>query len=100
MSRKKTHVPDHLVNIEDFTEEVVVEEKAEDKNEAEENDKKENEMEIEKDIRIFEKLENVFHEDVVAIEKQKGDYFPLMKATNRYEDHCVHWGQWVKDHRT
>lgn len=44
---------------------------------------------------IFETLENVFKEDVLAIEKQKGKYFPLMKSTNKYEDHCVHFGQWV-----
>jgi len=44
----------------------------------------------------FETLEDVFKEDVQAIEKQKGPYFPLMKAMNRYEDHCVHFGKWVK----
>ena len=45
----------------------------------------------------FETLEDVFKEDVVAIEKQKGPYFPLMKAMNRYEDHCVHFGKWFKE---
>jgi hypothetical protein len=45
----------------------------------------------------FQTLEDVFHEDVEAIEQQKGKYFPLMKSVNRLEDHCVHFGQWVKD---
>ena len=45
----------------------------------------------------FETLEDVFKEDVQAIEKQKGPYFPLMKAMNRYEDHCVHFGKWFKE---
>ena len=45
---------------------------------------------------IFETLEQVFKEDVAAAEKQKGNYFPLMKAMNRYEDPCVHFGKWVK----
>jgi len=45
---------------------------------------------------IFETLEQVFKEDVATAEKQKGNYFPLMKAMNRYEDHCVHFGKWVK----
>jgi hypothetical protein len=45
----------------------------------------------------FETLEDVFHEDVQAIEKQKGPYFPLMAAINRLEEHCVHWGAWVQD---
>jgi nitrite reductase/ring-hydroxylating ferredoxin subunit len=44
----------------------------------------------------FEKLEDVFLEDVETIEMQKGNYFPLIKAMNRYEDHCVHFGKWVK----
>jgi hypothetical protein len=43
----------------------------------------------------FETLETVFKEDVAAIEMIKGKYFPLMNAMNKYEDHCVHWGQWV-----
>jgi len=41
-------------------------------------------------------VEDVFHEDVETIEQQKGSYFPLMKAVNRLEEHCVHFGQWVK----
>ena len=48
---------------------------------------------------IFETLEQVFKEDVAATEKQKGNYFPLMKAMNRYEDHCVHFGKWVTANR-
>jgi hypothetical protein len=47
----------------------------------------------------FEKLEDVFHEDIDAIETQKGQYFPLMKAVNRLEEHCVHFGKWVIKHR-
>jgi hypothetical protein len=49
--------------------------------------------------KVFEKLEEVFHEDVVAIESQKGKYFPLMKATSRLEEHCIHYGQWVSKNR-
>jgi len=48
------------------------------------------------DKLIFETLEPVFHEDIQAAELQKGPYFPLTKASNRLEDHCVHWGQWYK----
>lgn len=44
---------------------------------------------------IFETAEEIFKEDVMAVELQKGDYFPLMEATNMYEDHCVHFGKWV-----
>jgi nitrite reductase/ring-hydroxylating ferredoxin subunit len=42
----------------------------------------------------FETLENVFHEDVNASSKQRVNYFPLMSANNRLEDHCVHFGKW------
>lgn len=48
---------------------------------------------------IFETAEHVFKEDVAAVEVQRGDYFPLMKAVNRYEDHCVHFGKWVIEHK-
>ena len=48
---------------------------------------------------IFETLETVFKEDVATAELQKGNYFPLMKAMNRYEDHCVHFGNWVKNNK-
>lgn len=44
---------------------------------------------------IFETLTTVFQEDINTAEKQKGDYFPLINAMNRYENHCVHWGKWV-----
>lgn len=47
----------------------------------------------------FETLEDVFCEDVAAIEKQKGGYFPLMKAINKNEYHCVHFGQWWRDNK-
>jgi hypothetical protein len=46
----------------------------------------------------FETLEDVFKEDVSAIEKQKGKWFPLMSAVNRLEEHCIHYGKWVKSH--
>lgn len=45
----------------------------------------------------FETLEDVFHEDVQAIEKQKGPWYPLMSAVNRLEAHCIHYGKWIKD---
>jgi len=48
---------------------------------------------------IFETLEPVFHEDIKAAEMQKGNYFPLSTAMNRYEDHSVHFGNWVKNNR-
>lgn len=47
----------------------------------------------------FETLEDVFREDVAAIEQQKGGYFPLMKASNKNEEHCVHFGQWYRDNK-
>jgi hypothetical protein len=47
----------------------------------------------------FETLEDVFKEDVVASELQKGNYFPLMSAMNRYEDHCVHFGAWFNKNK-
>lgn len=49
---------------------------------------------------IFETLEPVFHEDILAAEMQKGKYFPLASAMNRYEDHCVHFGNWIKSNRS
>jgi nitrite reductase/ring-hydroxylating ferredoxin subunit len=48
---------------------------------------------------LFETLETVFKEDVATAELQKGDYFPLIKAMNRYEDHCVHFGKWVMENK-
>lgn len=47
---------------------------------------------------IFETLDMVFKEDVEAAEQQAVDYYPLMKAINRYEDHCVHFGNWYRRH--
>jgi hypothetical protein len=44
---------------------------------------------------IFETAEQVFIEDVKTSEKQKGNYFPVINPMNKYEDHCVHFGQWV-----
>ncbi len=49
---------------------------------------------------IFETLEDVFRQDVNAIEKQKVDYFPLASAINEYENHCVHFGKWYKEHKS
>lgn len=55
---------------------------------------------VEADRRyVFETLEQVFKEDVQTAELQKGDYFPLMQAVNRYEDHCVHFGNWVRSNK-
>ena len=51
------------------------------------------------DRMIFETLETVFKEDVATAELQKGNYFPLINAMNRYENHCVHWGEWVRNNR-
>jgi hypothetical protein len=48
---------------------------------------------------IFEKLEDIFREDVQAIEKQKSPYFPIIRPYNRLENHCVHYGKWVKANR-
>jgi len=45
----------------------------------------------------FETLDLAFNQDVTAAEKQKGPYFPLMNTTNRLEEHCVHFGKWVKN---
>lgn len=57
--------------------------------------------EITKERRqVFEKLEDVFREDVVAIESQKGKYFPLIKAASRLEEHCIHYGEWVGENLT
>jgi nitrite reductase/ring-hydroxylating ferredoxin subunit len=42
----------------------------------------------------FETLEDVFLEDVAAIEQQNGPYYPLLKTENRLEKHCVTFGEW------
>ncbi|HEY6435408.1 MAG TPA: hypothetical protein VIY47_02380, partial [Ignavibacteriaceae bacterium] len=47
----------------------------------------------------FETLEDVFHEDVTTIELQKGPYFPIINPYNRLEDHCVHFGKWMKENQ-
>jgi hypothetical protein len=49
---------------------------------------------------FFEMIDVVYKEDLEAVEKLKGPFFPLMKAVNRYEDHCVLWGNWVRQNRT
>lgn len=49
------------------------------------------------DKLIFETMEQVFKEDVAAAELQKGNYFPLMKAMNKWENHCVHFGEWYRN---
>jgi len=48
----------------------------------------------------FETLEDVFKEDVSAIELQKGNWFPLKQSHNRLEKHCIHFGEWVLKNRT
>lgn len=48
----------------------------------------------------FESLEDVFKEDVQAIEAQRGKWFPIKKPYNRLEDHCVHFGKWISENRT
>jgi hypothetical protein len=48
----------------------------------------------------FETLEDVFHEDVIAIEKQHGPWFPLINKENRLEDHCIHYGKWVVENKS
>jgi phenylpropionate dioxygenase-like ring-hydroxylating dioxygenase large terminal subunit len=48
---------------------------------------------------IFETLESVFKEDVATAELQKGDYFPVINAVSKYEDHCVHFGQWWRQNK-
>jgi hypothetical protein len=40
-------------------------------------------------------VEPVFKEDVIAIEKQKGPWFPVTVPYNKLEEHCVHYGKWV-----
>jgi phenylpropionate dioxygenase-like ring-hydroxylating dioxygenase large terminal subunit len=57
---------------------------------------------VEEDKRkSFQKyFQDVFLEDLVAIEKQKGKYFPLMNTTDRLETHCVHFGEWYLKNST
>lgn len=54
---------------------------------------------VEKKRFEFETLEDVFKEDVAVVELQKGNYFPLTTSQNRLEDHCVHFGNWVKKYK-
>ncbi len=44
-------------------------------------------------------IEPVFLEDVAAIEQQVGPWYPIVKSSNRLEDHCEHFGKWVKKNR-
>lgn len=48
---------------------------------------------------VFETAESVFKQDVAASEILRGDYFPLMNAINRYEQQCVHFGNWVNKNK-
>jgi len=48
---------------------------------------------------IFETSKDVYFQDIEASEKQKGKYFPLLKSMNRYEDHCVYFGNWFKENK-
>jgi hypothetical protein len=55
---------------------------------------------IDENTRLeFQLIDSVFDEDLATAELQKGDYFPLMKASNRYEDHCVHFGKWILENK-
>lgn len=41
-------------------------------------------------------IEPVFREDVATIERIKVPFFPLITPISKYEEHCVHFGNWVK----
>lgn len=45
----------------------------------------------------FETLDHVFRQDVAAVEKQKIPYWPLITPLNKYENHSVYFGKWVKN---
>ena len=49
------------------------------------------------DKLIFETMEDVFKQDVEASSKQKVPYFPLMNSSNKYESHCLHFGEWYRN---
>ena len=48
---------------------------------------------------IFNKIEDVFREDVLVSEQQKVKYIPYKKSTSRLEDQSVIFGNWVKKNR-
>ena len=48
---------------------------------------------------IFNKIEEVFVEDVKASEKQKVPYVPYVKSTNQLEEQVVVFGNWIKNNR-
>lgn len=52
----------------------------------------------EKRLSFDKYFQAVFLEDLVAIEKQKGKYFPLTQSKERLETHCLHFGQWYLNH--
>jgi len=55
---------------------------------------------VSKEDRIeFETLEDVFIQDVQAVENQTVDYFPLKNACSPLEEHCIHYGEWVSKNR-
>ena len=49
--------------------------------------------------KTFEMFEDVFKEDVEAIEKQMRPYTPLAKTFNAFEDHTYHFGDWVTKYK-
>lgn len=48
---------------------------------------------------VFNKIEDVFREDVLVSEKQKTKYIPYKKSINRLEDQSVVFGKWVEKNR-
>ena len=48
---------------------------------------------------IFNKIEDVFREDVFVAEQQKTRFIPYKKSINRLEDQTVIFGKWVKENR-
>lgn len=48
---------------------------------------------------IFNKIEDVFREDVLVSEMQKTKYIPYKKSLNRLEDQAVIFGNWVSKNR-
>lgn len=48
---------------------------------------------------IFNKIEDVFREDVLVSEQQKTKYIPYKKSLNVLEDQAVVFGEWVEKNR-
>lgn len=47
---------------------------------------------------IWEKLIDVYLEDIQAIENIKRPFFPLKRGVNEWEDHVLHWAEWFNQH--